>query len=370
MNNKMWERRGTLHSANKIQTTNSVNFLKYYVDASFILCLCPFRTVRTSPVRDMHDLKGTLSYLTWLPQKIICILFTILGGISVLGELRMSLPSGNKTPYLHFHLVAEVFDSLLKVATVYQFWMRKQDILKIIEILEVKEKGVNPENFFNRPWPPKTLIGAVISVYTTAAVINWIIGPGVQVYVSIVDEPTSNSWCISRWWLEMVKWGHHNFFLKSKLSQNISCYTKENLTHSQIIVGALSTLGYLHRRLLGSYTDLLILGIAISVRRANATFTKLLDFNNFSTTEWPDCLNRFQSLQQLTKQVNNLLGTNISLIVAYTVAFLAISLDAVFVNQEESHNFGKIFKVVFSYSNYTLILLLSADATQQVHLVA
>lgn len=306
----------------------------------------------------------------WLPQTCFCAFYTILGSLWVLGDLRMALPTQTKTPVLHFHLVAEILDCSLKLVTIKHFWASKAKILKLLDYI----------HFMEITWPSvqlkkeKYIFGArydinkikplgLIFLYTAVGIINWGIGPGVNVYVVSDDYISQNEWSVRRWWLEMREWSQYIFFLEANVT---SKPTNISAPFSETILGGLAALGYLQKRVLGLYTDLFVLVGAITLHEAVAAFKIRLEAD-VERTASEDIQDQLEALQKLARMINKQLGASISCLLAYIVAFYAISLDSMFVSQEEWRNVGKIIKVAFFYSNYVAILIVSADTSWKVN---
>lgn len=245
--------KGNVHSLqdSSLENLKLTNFLRFFVDASFLIFLCPFRLRLVE-----NEGKQMPVYIgkSWWPQGILCAIFTGLGSLWVFREVRVTLPQGTNNPSLHFRLVANVIDSLLKLVTVKRLWLNRQDIVDAVNYMLYMKIPCNAHDTSEslkrrKNWLPIIISISLILIYNTFSLSIFIAGSG--------PKNSNMPWSVQRWWLEMVEAGRINFFLEEG-KFNITSEEDQNKALANVstleeFLAVLAAIGYLQRYATGWY---------------------------------------------------------------------------------------------------------------------
>lgn len=342
------------------QSAKNCNFLRYFFSATFLLCLSPFRICINKADERFSNKRPIFVIKSWFPQKIICAILTLLGCFWILRELRTSIPTKGKNPTQHFNFVSQAFHSILKLITIKQFWCRKESILKIVQFISNVETdwiGLSPVKQHSKSWRSHLLATvlpiALISLYAGIAFINWVIGPGISVFAVSSDNIVKDEWSIDLWWMGMIRDSRFNFFLPSPGNSKIA-----EISQFDYVLAALTSLGYLQRRIFGMYTDLFIVLAVMGFYQTTSAFKQSLD----DCKSWSKIHEYFKILKRLSNLMNGLFGSNVALLATFVMAFFPVTLDALITQR----NAWKLASILFYYCNYVATFLISAAAANQV----
>ncbi len=174
---------------------------------------------------------------------------------------------------------------------------------------------------------------------------------------------------------------------------------------SQTLIAIPSLMGFIMRHVLGSYGDLFLLMAVLTLWTATKSFALILECSpheeylmsvfmskvqvitlsrhpNYKCTgllaagretKWGKVKNYLKSLKILSKLINQVFGSNVTIFLLEAVVYYATSFDQVFI---ESHRvdggsghqeYGAMIRLIFYFTSACIILLLSADVCHQMN---
>lgn len=233
---------------------NLVYFLKYAFDTSYVLLLCPFRLAL-----DTCEKTGKITVVArsrWF-QKILCFVFTILGFVWIISDLRTSLPTNVKNPTLYFRMLLKVDVSISKFIFLAMFWFSKNEIVQLLQLIIDSNSALLPKlkqsiKFYDQPknlgsfdviCAEKVVAVFVCLLYTASALAEVITG---HYTGSNLGGVKKSQWDISRYWRAMSSAGYHNFFIDGG-SSNQTVSEIQELSHGDHFVAAISVAGFFQR---------------------------------------------------------------------------------------------------------------------------
>lgn len=224
-----------------IQMENSLLiFLKVSLDASYFLCICPFRVSINRGENGRIKAVST----TWAPQHIMCTSLTILGLFWIIGDLRTALPTNLQNPSLYFRMLLKFDVSISKFLLLKMFWFNRPDIVNIFNF--VANSIVLPVFIESRKFFTEKIIAILIcSLYTGNALIEVITG---YYTGSSLGGVRHSQWNVRWWWGAMIEAGRFNYFLDTfNPSSNQTNFEVNKWALGDHMVGLLSTLGFFQR---------------------------------------------------------------------------------------------------------------------------
>lgn len=226
------------------------SFYKTYLDAAYLLCLSPFRLKFNST--------GKYTVASWTPQKVMCVMFNLLGFFWILRDNRLLILEDPKNPVTHFRTTASLLDTILKFVVMKQHWLNQNSFLRIVNFIAgencIGGESPNLKTLWKRVGVTIILPVGLILLYTGIGIINWLSEPNVTTSASALGEDLD---LLDRkdWWLSMVKAGKFNFFLSASANNSLSGGSEDYSTF-EAFLGILALLGYLQR--FGGFCNLLV----------------------------------------------------------------------------------------------------------------
>lgn len=211
-------------------------FYKYSINAAYLLCLSPFR------ICIEYSETGNAFYVAkfWLPQKLFCLVQTLLGLTWIIREFVDDVPADTKDPVKHFLFMSDIVDTSFKLLTIKQLWFNQHDFLKLSNFL-LNDNSL-PRG--NTKLTHSLFAGTVVFLYAGLGITNWILGSG----AFGPAQGDLSYWSITGWWTQMVDSGWNNFFLhqhtknETDVELKISAYSNWD-----IVVGLAGAMGYFNR---------------------------------------------------------------------------------------------------------------------------
>lgn len=241
---KVWQVTPEVETEHKpVRSTWLTNLVKIPIDFSYYLFCCPFRLTLT---KDEEADKQTCAIKRWLPQAVLCVIFTISDFFYMIYLVRRSSFKINKAsnPADFIDLFGVITSHIMKVVAIKSFWFNHRNYMKIINniIPEIKSSHSNGKK-------EKRAIMVVAVLYVAFGILNWTglsgIGTGYQV--------PHYTLTFSTWWAEMVQQGHKAFFLIALNATNTSEIIDPTFYLStsalDIFLGLLTAAGIFQRQL-------------------------------------------------------------------------------------------------------------------------
>lgn len=316
-------------------------FLKTYFDVAYHLFLCPFKISRESSIFPLK--RYSLGRSGWL-HKVITGFFYFLSLVWIIGEIRLSHPDNMSSPGIYFKMAATFMDTMLKVIAFKQFWWDQHTIGDIINLASdwkssFARKSSRP-SFLNTS---RFISSFIVGVSTTGMFYIWILGCS-----------TTLPWKLTTWWEEMISRGRLNFFLENKFSHRWQI---------DVVIGGLASLGYLHRKHFGMFTDVLIIMAVLTVHRATTNFVGLLHDEDI---QWGYIQGEYEKLKRLSRYVNSFIGNNMSCRLIVIILTWAFSLYETYIQNSGTHGIVSLFFFALYHIASFVVLLLCADICHQV----
>lgn len=378
------------------------NFLVIYIDFAYFLLLSPFRLIRNET--------GNFTAKSWLPQKICCALFTILSIFWLIRELRLSVPTNakqSKNPSKHFEMLLALLSFLVKGITVKKLWFNQAGLLDIVNWIAKNDEcdgtPALPVVVKRKMWiTQKSAIRLICSLYTVMVLTNLGIGRGLH-GSSYGTDGDNEAWSLEWWWRKMEVAGQYNFFCISSHYSPVGGSGGGGI--GQMLIAIPSLIGFITRHVLGSYADLFLLMAVLTVWTALKSFSLILEGSsedeylmsvfmskvqvitlsrhpNYKCggflaggreSKWVKVENYLKSIKILSKLINQVFGSHVTIFVLEAVVYYATSFDQVFI---ESHRgdggrghqeYGAMIRLVFYFTSACIILLFSADVCHQMN---
>lgn len=335
---------------------HSTFLIKNFFDFAFLFCLSPFhlQLAQKSPTISF-SMRGY-----WL-HKVICVSLTFLSSLWLLREFRLNPTGRSRHPSTYFKLLAYIVDTFLKVVTIKEFWMNGKDVVKLINFIGnhiPAEKSCTLKS--------TKILGYFLAVcFSLLGFVRWISGAiGLTFTSEANNNGTNEQWTLIRWWDSNVEAGRYNLFF-----QDFPCHHHTLNT----VLGVLAVLGHLHRRLLGLYTDYFLLIMTLTLYLAVKHFINdlydmsSLEDSNFEgdSTSWLVVHQKFRQLQKLSRQINSIIGTNVTTLVAQIMLYCATSLDEIFYQPGGGAHF-RVMILASTYVDYAAILVISVRVVYEV----
>lgn len=263
------------HGDVSTQSINFSNLFKFYFDFAYFLCLCPFR------VKPKGRDYSTISFIkcSYLPQGILCVLFTSLGLLWTVRDIRNSIPKEPKNPRSHMLMMLSLVGSLYKATTLLKFWTCQTAILKILNYLGscnkeyFKIRDVKFKQIPKSVWitTSKSLIVLLCLLYCCQAIIDLVSGSQIIEITSTAEISGKFKDRINLWWTFMVNTGKFNLFIPEVIMNQSSAILNDHGNEStvgevsgesttrNVVFGVTAALGYFQRYLVTAYADFLLL---------------------------------------------------------------------------------------------------------------
>lgn len=306
------------------------HFLKTYFNTAHNLLLCPFHISSKNLICPQQ--RYTLIKSNWL-QKLLSGFLFILNFFWILSEIRKYIPHETDNPRFYFSMVHGLVDTALKVVTFKQFWWNQQEILGMINLASGCERSDGPNT--------KHISTILATLTVIISFYFWILGPGATL-----------PWSLATWWGSLMRRGRFNFFLEK---QFIDTWAVD------AIIGCLTSVAYLHRKVFGMFTDFLIIMAVLTAHQATRNFIEKLQPDEIT---WEYVQGEYEKLKRLFESINSFLGKNMACRLVVISLTWAFSYDIYFRNGTDG--FSRIFYFLY-HAGSIIVLLACADICQQVN---
>lgn len=381
---------------------NKTNYLKYFLNTAYFLCVCPFRLKLIKEqipfATPLHN-RCRYKIVTFFPQKLLCFLLTFLHLFWFLRDIRFSLPRKQTDPSAYILMAFLIISVLYKLSLLRCFWFRQTDFLKVVNFILQSENLPSAIPLQSGSGKSSLLEEMKLQLKPLLIIISTM-GIGLGTFVvrkGIFGWPRHSSftvsqmhirhWSLDWWWESMVETGRNNFFLEVE--------EKYYPSGVNIFVGVINAAGFYHKGLLTAYTDVLMLFSALTLQSCVKSFASGLEASESEEyghvleeeiqisaisqslkkkmgrsqvahprLTWPEVRNQFGALKSFSNLINQLIGTTYGYFLLESVVCYAVTLDEVFI--DERLDWGKLIRFVFYFSNAVAAFYVSADICGQV----
>lgn len=200
----------------------SLDFLTLPLKFFYALCLSPFYLKLISTPTDNGIFRSEFVAKSWLPQKFICAILTILNLFWILRFLRESLPPAANNPSHHIEMLIIIVSSLYKCIMLKKLWTNQADFVNIGNFVLKSDLPI-----LHKKW-----LGTKINIIILSLMLMYTV-----LGVGYVNWRTN----LLNWWNANVGDGRKTFLFESsvKLSDQDSL--------GNIALGICSIVGLLHR---------------------------------------------------------------------------------------------------------------------------
>lgn len=123
-------------SAKEQSQTSYVHFFTIPLKFSYALGISPLY-VKPCSDQDSKNISEQFQVATWLPQKTIYGILTLLDLIYMLGIVRGSFPRHHKNPAEHLMFVIEVISHLYKCVTFKILWTNQSEFAELVNFIHI-----------------------------------------------------------------------------------------------------------------------------------------------------------------------------------------------------------------------------------------
>lgn len=207
------------------ETATLSNYYVVFHDFAFAIFCCPFRLAKVvqpskSGGRQVFEAK------TYLPQQMICGMFTVLSVLAQVNILIDVMPGVSRKPPVHLEFLRLLFFSLLTCFTIKLWWFNSHLFANVINFASSNVNQLPP---VKRSWfTTKMFTGLTCCFYLFAT--------SLEISRNFVRSDHGLSG-ILLWWQDQVNFGKLMFFMSHKDNVN---------SKVEILVGVLSFIGALH----------------------------------------------------------------------------------------------------------------------------
>lgn len=329
----------TIIAISDVYQLNLEYYLKTYFNAAYILLLSPFNISKEKSKclqQNQYAITGSKLY-----RKMLCGFLYFLDLFWVLGEIRKIIPGHTNNLGMYFKMAHTFVDAILKAIALKQFWFNQQDILYIINFAS----GCGSSILHNSRCAnaPKITSKLLVIAFIFSTLYFWLLGPTLVV-----------PWNLASWWDGMLRQGRFNVFLETEFKDNWIM---------DVVIGGFANISFLHRKLLGMFTDLLIIMAVLTVHRATSSF-----INNLQQQEgitWTYVRGEYETLKELTSCINRFMGKNMGCRLVVLILTWAFTTRNMFFRPSGFHEISK-FLVAWYWAASLVILFLCADICEQV----
>lgn len=319
------------HTGKDEEESDLIFGLKLFFNTAFVLFICPFYLSRA-------ETKYVLKNRAW--HKAICALYTAIGAIWLVGEIRLSIATmGRRNPGIYFQMAATLVDSFFKAIVLKQFWWNQKDILNICNF-------VGGNGRWSKPRQLRRIKLVLISLFIFnigASTVFWSFGTSQEL-----------PWTLENWWNGMAARGKFNLFITSGVAINESGV-------ADTIAGTLARIGFYQRRMFGTYTDVQIVTVVLTVHQVVCRFSEMMR----SETRWNVVRREYRSLARLCKLLNSHFGANTACLLTFMILTMATGLHEFFFLSDAINPVEKFF-LVFYVINSLFVLYKCSNICHQV----
>lgn len=355
-----WEHVKSFQSTTPLTLTN---YIRVYIDASFVLGMCPFRLKLQ---RDFG--KYTVIQGSWI-FKVFCVCYTILGAFWVILDIRLAFPNYRKNPSLYFHIIYKLMSCIAKGICIWKFWFGKQEFCDILNFILDKRNSLNIGYHSAKVGKKGTIL--ILIIFISMGLSDFITGRAVTPWSY---RPAGWRWSLNWWWTTMIKAGRCHIRLDSTSMFLNSSYVPD-ISLMDKTLGVLSAIGLFHRRIFGAFSDLFLLFAAITMWSVVQLFTMPLRTNTcvsdgLSDTKhviiqiekkigWQVVFEKYRNLRRFADLINRTYGNLTGVFVA--VAVLDYSTTVGNLVDGKFENWSLMMGMTFYVSNSYATLLICAS---------
>lgn len=356
-----------------IFSSDLTNFHEISTNFAYFLLISPIRYSRDHQT-------GLYSVKTFLPQKFVSALASILSYFWLVAMIRQSMPSNSqRNAANYFAMILNIIGLLMKSATLKIYWLNSKNIVQILNFI-VQNSDNLPNSQLLSPISKKLTVIVLCLLYAFTGISNCVTGRGLG---HIQD------WSPSWWWNGVIREACYNFFLS-----NATCITLKSSPDWNWTIGIISAIGFYQRHILGLYCELCLLMGVLTLWSCSKSMAGILrqdiqlqSGNNelFTLTQkwlhgYKDQLvaspvvrfkemgcrqKQYFTLQRLTRLVNQVHGTNMLLFLVDAVLYYSTGFIEVFIEESGNFDVSKIFRIVFFFANTCAIMWYAADVPCQ-----
>lgn len=336
------------------------NFWKIFFDVQYFLLCSPFR-MRMQPIEKSLPMVVASS---WLPQKVSCGIFTILGLLFLAARMHQAVPTDRKDPSMYLFISFRVTTTLFTVGRVWLFWWDQARLLDIFNFI-LRNQHILPD--------PKIALIKFIFQTKMGKIAFFIIG-------CLLLTITTGYSVIENWPSILQMWK------ETYLSDN---YPSASV---QKIVEMLTCLGYIWAHLMGFSHELFMLLVVIIVWLPAKGFAEQLCSTQLFTRDrdpnavnifsldatgnickgthesWFQVRNHYCAIKKLTAMVNRVFGWVQFCFLLETVLYYSVRFDEMFLERQNKLNWCDIPVNIYFLMITMTAFLLSADVCKQVYI--
>lgn len=221
-----------------------ITFLKIYFEFAYKLTVCPFR------LEILQNHKFVLK--TWWPQRIVCLIKSILSIFWAVGTIRFWVINGiSKNPTMYFEFTLKSISFSLDIIGLKYFWLNPNKFLELSNTF-INECGCkcNQYKYQNTPKKSSSKLFEVItcSIYLFMCVLK-ICHPDTLIFNDTINNGTVYTYKMNWWWNTLEKHGKYIFLFNEDNNYGGSVNT---------ICGIFATVAYISRYPLILYVSLII----------------------------------------------------------------------------------------------------------------
>lgn len=343
------------------------NYMKLYIDASYVLGMCPCRLKLEKDSGKYVIVEGS-----WL-FKIFCCLYAVLGTFWVIMHIILAFPKDRSGPSHYFNVLYRFLSCVAKKIIMWKFWVQKQELCNILNFILDRKNYLGTGNHAPKVGRKGTIL--ILLIYVSIGISDFITGRAAIPWNYL---PPGWKWSGHWWWTTMVKVGRFQVRLDNSSMHADSNYVPE-FSITDRILGVLSAIGWLQRRMFGGFADLFLLIGAITLWSVVQAFISPLRMSRTpaefmeawsvtSQTEkkpcWPEVIEGYNNLKKLTDLINQTYGNIAAIFVAVAIFDYSTTIGNLVDGRLENWIMmtGMIFYVTTSYTT----LLLCANISHSV----
>lgn len=345
-------------------------YLKVLFEFTYYIGLSSFRLKFQS---------GLATLQTWWLQKLLSCVACTLTVPWLFQRVRSRFPNGNRiSPDGFFKFSFSVISAIAKFTALKSFWLDGHKFAEICNYINFNDNTnlIRPRSIIIESSSEKWNVSLKTKVYTVFSLLFMtflscvllLITNGGGTGFGPGDRKKPESYEISLW-EEFIFAGRYNLFLPEKnLIQEICLFDH--------LLGLSALFGYVIRRLLGLYCDILILTCALTLwmatRRLEKHLTKRNDadmkgISHYGEITWETVKREIIFLKKLSSLINETVGSNITWFTIESLLYYSTYFTELF-----AINGGFIMKMVTVVNliifavEALLTLLMSADVCEKV----
>lgn len=210
-------------------------YLAYFITIpmkfSYALFISPFYLKLRNYQNTAFEFQEYYEVAMWLPQKILCGIFTLLDFFWMLGMVRDNIPKNERNPGQHVQCLIEVISLLHKCIAMKKFWLNHSKFAECTNFINKSNISVGrPHKWL----PPRVLISATMCLYVIMALVR-----ATDEFRGHFNYPRID---LDQWWKNKVDRARRNFIMAASTN-----HTDEYASPENVIFGILGIAGFMHR---------------------------------------------------------------------------------------------------------------------------